>query len=301
MRILIIKLGATGDVVRTTTLLHILKGKINWLTDDNNVIMLNGSVKIEKCIPWSENAVLKNIDYDFVINLEDSFEVARLLNEIKYKDLFGAYLNKSNKLTYTDSSKEWFDISLASKFGKEKADELKLKNRKTYQEMIFKGMGYRFNGEKYFLPDSAATNLVGDIAIAPESGTVWPMKNWAYFKELKQKLETYGYVVNYLPMRETLLEHIGDLQNHRYLVSGDSLPMHIALGSQIKCLTLFICTSPWEIHDYGVQKKIVSPLLDKYFYKRDFDLKATTSISLDEVFNEVITHINQIEGSQVSN
>jgi ADP-heptose:LPS heptosyltransferase len=93
-------------------------------------------------------------------------------------------------------------------------------------------------------------------------------------------------------MRETLLEHIGDIRNHRYLISGDSLPMHIALGLQIKCLSLFICTSPWEIYDYGVQKKLVSPLLEQHFYKRDFDLKATTSIPLDEVFDEVINHIN---------
>lgn len=301
MRILIIKLGATGDVVRTTTFLHILNGEIHWLTADNNVIMLNNNTKIETCIPWSKNAVLRNIDYDFVINLEDSFEVAQLLADLKYRDLFGAYINKSKDLSYTESSKEWFDLSLASKFGKQKADELKLKNRKTYQQMIFKGMGSNFNGETYFLPESTETDLAGDIAIAPESGNVWPMKNWAYFDELKQKLEAYGYVVNYLPLRETLLEHIGDIRNHRYLISGDSLPMHIALGLQIKCLSLFICTSPWEIYDYGVQKKLVSPLLDRYFYKRDFDLKAVTSISLDEVFDEVISHINQKEEFQLSN
>ena len=286
------KLGATGDVVRTTALLRILNGEIHWLTDDNNAIMLNGNEKIERCIPWTQNVSLKNMDYDFVINLEDSFKVARFLNDITYTDLFGVYINRSHKLTYTDSSKEWFDISLASKFGKKRADELKLINRKTYQEMIFKGMGYNFNEERYFLPESTKTNLIGDIAIAPESGNVWPMKNWAYFKELKHKLEAYGYVVNYLPMRETLLEHIGDIRNHRYLISGDSLPMHIALGLQIKCLSLFICTSPWEIFDYGVQKKIVSPVLDKYFYKRDFDIIATTSIAIDEVFDEVISHID---------
>jgi len=295
MKILIIKLGAAGDVIRTTTLLHILKGEIHWLTDNNNMILLNGNPKIKKCIPWSENAILKNTNYDFVINLEDSFEAARLVTDIKYRELFGAYINKSNELTYTESSKEWFDISLASNFGKEKADELKLKNRKTYQEMIFKGMGYRFYGEKYFLPDSAATNLVGDIAIAKESGSVWPMKNWAYFEELKQKLENDGYIVNYLPVRKTILEHIGDIRNHKYLVSGDSLPMHIALGSQIKCLTLFICTSPWEIFDYGVQKKVVSPLLDRYFYNRDYVLEATTSIPLENVYHSLISHIAGME------
>ena len=292
MKILIIKLGATGDVVRTTTLLNVLNGEIHWLTSDNTLILLDSIKQITKCIPWSKADVLRNEDYDFVINLEDSLDIAQLLREIKYKELFGAYLNRSNKLTYTESSKEWFDIGISSNFGKKKADELKFKNRKTYQEMIFKGLGHTFNGEKYFLPTPKETHLIGDIAIAPESGSVWPMKNWAYFEELKQKLENDGYIVNYLPIRKTLPEHIGDIQNHRYMISGDTLPMHIALGSGIKCLTIFTCTSPWEIYDYGVQKKMISPYLEKYFYKKFFDARATTSISLEEIYNAALNEIN---------
>jgi hypothetical protein len=48
-------------------------------------------------------------------------------------------------------------------------------------------------------------------------------------------------------------------------------------------VTLFNCTSPWEIYDYGIQKKIVSPLLEEFFYKRGYDERATTAITLDEV------------------
>jgi lipopolysaccharide heptosyltransferase II len=294
VKILIIKLGATGDVVRTTTILNVLNGEIDWITDDNNLILLDSIKQIRKYIPWSKADTLQNAHYDLVINLEDSLQTAKLLTEIKYKQLFGAYLNRSNKLTYTESSKEWFDIGISSNFGKKKADELKFKNRKTYQEMIFKGLGYTFNGEKYFLPTPKETSLRGDIAIAPESGSVWPMKNWAYFDELKLKLEENGYTVNFLPLRKTFLEHIGDIKNHRYLISGDSLPMHIALGNEIKCLTLFICTSPWEIYDYGVQKKSISPYLGDYFYKRNFDEKATTSISIEEVYTEVLHHLEEI-------
>ncbi|MFX1590360.1 MAG: glycosyltransferase family 9 protein [Promethearchaeota archaeon] len=287
------KLGATGDVVRTTTLLNILEGEIHWLTSDNNAILLNSIPKIDRCVPWGDINNLRNEIYDLIINLEDSLEVARLLNEMKYKELFGAYLDNADKLTYTESSKEWFDISLISKFGKKKADELKLKNRKTYQEMIFKGLGYTFSGEKYFLPKPIRSNILGDIAIALECGSVWAMKNWAFYSELKQKLEEYGFTVNFLPIRESILEHIGDIQNHHYVISGDSLPMHIALGSGIKCLTIFICTSPWEIFDYGIQKKVVSPYLEKYFYKRGFDLRATTSISITKVYKDVLQHIGR--------
>jgi heptosyltransferase II len=291
MRILIVKLGATGDVVRTTTLLQVLNGEIHWLTSDLNKVMLQGSSKISEIIPWSRCEKLLGRHYDIVINLEDDREPAELISRLTYGELFGAYLNASDKMEYTENLNEWFDLSLISRFGRKKADELKLMNRKTFQEMLFKGLGFSFKGEAYHLPDPEPTDLEGDIAIAPDSGAVWPMKKWAYYDELKNEIEHSGLKVNFLPLRNSLSEHIQDVQNHRYLISGDSLPMHIALGSRIKCLSIFICTSPWEIHDYGIQKKIVSPLLERSFYKRDYNREAVESVKLEDVFNTVITHI----------
>jgi heptosyltransferase-2 len=157
--------------------------------------------------------------------------------------------------------------------------------------MIFRGLGYNFNGQTYLLPSPVQTDLAGDIALAPYSGPVWPMKNWAYYDALRHRLEGKGFVVNVLPTRGSLLEHLADVQNHRYLVSGDSLPMHLALGSRIKCTSIFICTSPWEIHDYRLQRKIVSRSLASYFYRRDFDERATTSIPLEQVCDTVLEHM----------
>ena len=292
MKILIVKLGATGDVVRTTALLHVLAGDIHWLSYDHNLVLLDSIPEIARGIPWTKKHTLTNEIYDLVINLEDEMETAQFLQEIKYKELYGAYLNNSHKITYTDSSKEWFDLSIISRYGKKKADILKSRNRRTYQELVFEGLGYSFSGQKYFLPRSIQTDLMGDIAIASESGPVWPMKKWAYYNELKDELERAGYAVNFLPQRKTLLEHIGDIQNHRYLISGDSLPMHIALGSDIRCLTIFICTSPWEIYDYNLQRKMISPCLERYFYKRTYDPRATISISLNEVYQQALQHLS---------
>jgi hypothetical protein len=67
--------------------------------------------------------------------------------------------------------------------------------------------------------------------------------------------------------------------------------MHFALGTGTRCVTLFTCTSPWEIYDYGVQRKIVSPLLEEFFYKRGYNERATTAISVDEVLNAVMTQL----------
>jgi ADP-heptose:LPS heptosyltransferase len=135
------------------------------------------------------------------------------------------------------------------------------------------------------------TGLSGDVAIAPEAGAVWPMKNWAYFDRLKQELEAKGLTVNVMQKRPTLLEHFCDVRNHRCLVSGDSLPMHLALGSGTRCVTLFNCTSPWEIYDYGIQRKIVSPLLAEFFYKRVNNPRATTAIGVEEVFDAVMSQL----------
>jgi hypothetical protein len=119
------------------------------------------------------------------------------------------------------------------------------------------------------------------------------MKNWAFYEGLKARLEAKGLTVNYLPKRASLLQHLSDVRNHRCLVGGDSLPMHFALGSGTACVTLFTCTSPWEIYDYGLQTKIVSPLLGEFFYKRGFDVRATTAISLDEVYDITIRQLGE--------
>jgi ADP-heptose:LPS heptosyltransferase len=291
MNILIIKLNATGDVVRTTPLLRCLEGDVTWITGQNNLVLLEGLAPNLRCVSWENRVVARNGQYDLVINLEDSLVVAEFLAELRYTQLFGAYANRSAELEYTRDSRRWFDLSLISSYGKVQADQLKLQNRHTYQGLIFEGLGLSFSGQEYVLPQAAATDLSGDVAIASEAGPVWPMKRWAYYDELKQALEAKGFSVNILPRRHSLLEHIGDVQNHRCLVGGDSLPMHMALGTQTQCVNLFNCTSPWEIYDYGIQTKIVSPLLAEYFYRRDFDPRATTAIGLEEALGSVLERL----------
>ena len=291
MKILTVKLGATGDVVRTTPLLRILEGQVIWITDAKNTVLLDGISQNLKCFSWEERGLVPEVKYDLIINLEDTLDVALYLRRFKPNHWFGAYASVNETLCYTDDSRRWFDLSLISVFGKEKADKLKFQNRQTYQEMIFSGLGLHFAGESYLLPGPVETRLSGDVAIAADSGPIWPMKKWAYYDELKQRLERQGLTVNMLPQRSSLLEHLSDVQNHRCLVGGDSLPMHFALGTGTRCVTLFNCTSPWEIYDYGIQRKIVSPLLEEFFYKRGYDERATTAISVDEVESVVLAQL----------
>jgi ADP-heptose:LPS heptosyltransferase len=290
MNTLILKLNATGDVVRTTTLLHRLSGQTTWLTARGNVELLQGVERV-RCLAWEERELACDRRYDLVINLEDELETAAFVHQVDHDRRFGAYLNGDASVAYTEDARGWFDLSLVSVHGRARADELKLLNRRTYQELVFEGLGWRFAGEEYMVAPPTPTGLSGDVAIAPVAGPVWPMKGWAYYGELKHALEAAGLQVNVLPRRLTLREHMADVGNHRCLVGGDSLPMHLALATRTPCVTIFNCTSPWEIHDYGIQTKVVSPLLKQYFYRRGNDPVATTAIKLDDVYEAVMERL----------
>ena len=288
---LVVKLGAAGDVVRTTPLLKHLSGRVIWLADAKNIPLLNGVTDNLQCLSWTQRDLVPEITYDLIINLEEILEVGVYLKTLKCKKWFGAYADSANVLRYTPDSRGWFDLSLISSYGQQQADRLKLLNRRSYQEMIFEGLGLRFACDPYWLPKPIDTGLSGDVAIAVEAGPIWPMKQWNHSEELKRQLEARGLTVNILPRRSSLLEHLSDVRNHRCLVSGDSLPMHFALGTGKRCVTLFTCTSPWEIHDYGLQRKIVSPLLEECFYKRGWDERVTTAISVEEVVGAVMQQL----------
>jgi len=292
MRTLIIKLGATGDVVRTTPLLRKLDGEVTWLTTAKNSVLLDGVTDNLNCFSWEERAKILGRRYDLAINLEDTLDVAQFLRTVKCGEIFGASVGSNGITTYTENSKRWFDLSLISSYGRQEADRLKLLNRQTYQELIFDGLGLRFVGETYLLPEPIETGLSGDVAIAADAGPVWPMKQWGYYGELIRRLKDKGLTVNVLPKRSSLLEHLSDVRNHCCLVGGDSLPMHLALGTGTQCVTLFTCTSPWEIYDYGIQTKVVSPLLEQFFYQRGYDQRATSAITVDEVFSAVMAELD---------
>src|SRR5262245_14347586 len=181
MHVLTIKLGATGDVVRTTPLLRRFN-RVTWVTASKNRVLLDGlqldSSATLRVISWEDRASLKDEFFDLVINLEDDVETAGILGLVRYDRLFGAYANDASQMAYTKDAASWFDLSLISAYGRERADGLKYLNRRTYQDMIFEGLGLKFAGEEYFLPPTSRSDLQGDVAIAPEAGPVWPMKKW---------------------------------------------------------------------------------------------------------------------------
>src|SRR5205809_158885 len=140
MNVLIAKLGATGDVVRTTPLIGRLPGRITWLTADKNKVLFEGVSHSVRCFSWDDRDQLRDRRYDLAINLEDTVEVASFVRSLPSQQIWGAYLNATGGVSYTQDFSDWFDLSIISVHGRVKADELKFRNRLTYQELVFKGL-----------------------------------------------------------------------------------------------------------------------------------------------------------------
>ena len=157
MNILVLKFGAIGDVIRTTSILPGLKSKyknckIGWVTKKDSFGVLKNNSLIERVFLIDDNTKNKLINkkYDLVISLDDDYRACELASKVGSGKLVGAYL-KNKKTAYTTDSALWFDMGLISKFGKQKADELKAKNKQTYQEIMYGILGLRYKKQEPIL------------------------------------------------------------------------------------------------------------------------------------------------------
>lgn len=197
MKILIIKLGAIGDVLRTTSLLPALKEKyrgsvIYWFTKKESLYLLDNNKLIDKVVIYSTKNIelLKNAFFDIVINLDEDFEACSLATKLNKKSLFGFYI-KDNKITPTASAKEWFDMSILGK--KPQNDILKKKNKKSYQELMCQIIGLDPKNtymkldlrkeQKEFAKNFKRRYNIEEkdviIGINTGSGEVWPSKQYS--------------------------------------------------------------------------------------------------------------------------
>jgi len=147
MNILIIKLGAIGDVLRTTALLPGLKEKyhecrIYWVTKENALDILKHNSLVDKLFVFDSASIkkLKQEEFDLIICLEDEKEACELASALSSKRIFGAY-SKDGAIIYSDDSSPWFDMSLISGKGLEGANKLKKSNKRTYQEILYTALG----------------------------------------------------------------------------------------------------------------------------------------------------------------
>ena len=323
-RIVLIKLGALGDVIRTLPLAKAIKktypdSELTWITKNNakSVIELNQNINNVKTLPFSPNE-----DFDILYNFDIEDEVTTLAKEIKAKEKFG-FASEGGFISTFNLGAEYYLNTLFD-------DEIKKSNTKTYQEMMFLAAELPYEKEPYKIvltsQEKANTqkfkeqnNLLNKKVIGIHIGSSprWPSKAWngENIKYFIKKAKEKGYEIILFAgpdepeKQEQILNSLGKegikiLKNNPdnsirefislvsacdYMVCSDSLALHVAVGLQKPTVALFFCTPPEEVEGYGFLTKLSSPMLTEFFPERmdEYSEELTKSISADQVFKEL--------------
>jgi heptosyltransferase-2 len=256
---LIIKLGAMGDVLRTTTILRRLPGPVTWVTRSASLPLLERIPQIQELVALEAAASLRGRAFRLAACLDDEPEACRILDLVRCERRVGAYL-EDGRVVYGESARSWYDMGLVSRFGKERADELKRLNARSYQEHLFEIFGFDFRGEDYLFGYEPRAANPRRIGIEMRADARWQWKRWGRYPELIERLRGEGYDVFLFEQRADLRDFIADVNGCGLVVTGDTLTMHVALALRKPVVAVFGPTSAPEIHGYGRLTKIVSPI-----------------------------------------
>jgi ADP-heptose:LPS heptosyltransferase len=272
-KILIIKLGALGDVIRTTPLLTKLKevyprAEIWWLTQSPEI--LPPSVDIVMSFTPENVAVLTQTHFDILYNLDKEREACALTNAISADKKKGFHL-KDGKCAPIDKDAE-------HKFFTGVFDDLNKTNTKSYPQEIFEMCGFTFAGERYILDNFASDGYQWKlnrkkkiVGLNTGCGGRWTSRLWpeTYWIDLAKRLKKTGY----LPLL------LGGEQEHRKnrklaKASGATYLGHFPLKQFINLVDqcdLVVTAVTMAAHiAIGLGKKIV--LFNNIFNKHEFEL-----------------------------
>lgn len=132
-RILIVKLAAAGDVLRTTSILPALRQKyesphITWVTAAGSAPLLDRNPYIDRILAFHGNLPVELLveSFDVVINLDAAVDSAAIATVARGGDKFGYGLDPSGtSFSYKKSGEHWLSMGLR--------DDLKRANLETYQ------------------------------------------------------------------------------------------------------------------------------------------------------------------------
>lgn len=293
--VLVIKLDAMGDVLRTTCLLGPIVRRwaghrVTWITRPESIPLLERNPHVTDIVPYGSDALLHlgSRSFDVVINLDAgriSSGMAAMANGLVK---IGFLLDPAGYVTATNAAaEEWLRMGVF--------DNLKSANRRTYQEIMCGILGAPAQDLAYVLEVSdeemcggaehlrqLGLDLSRKIIGMHTGGGRWSRKQWGEdcFAELIRRITVSGEQVLLFggpSERETNariirkasvpifdagsdngVRHFASLVGHCAVVlSGDTLAMHVALAMGRRVVVLFGPTSSHEIELFGLGEKIV--------------------------------------------
>jgi len=151
-KILIIKRGAMGDVLRTTALLPGLKrkyptGTVFWVVDEDSRELIENHPDVDRTIPFDlENVLPLFIEkFDVVYSLDKEKGSTALAEQVASPLKYGFGLNEHGNLSILNPASEY-----AYRLGVDNGLKF-FRNQKTYQEIIYDMAELDYRGDPYVL------------------------------------------------------------------------------------------------------------------------------------------------------
>jgi heptosyltransferase-2 len=331
---LIIKLGALGDVLRTTTLLPPLvekypNGAVTWITAPNALPLL-AEAGLWKVMPWNVDTVMwaQRLAWDTVISLDKEEGPTTLAENVQAKEKFGFGRNKHGLLRSLAPATDYL-----FKLGMDDEEKFHV-NTRTYPNLVADACELPWKPNAYVLHLSETENTWrteftaawGEgpfIGLNPGSGEGFAGKKWVtdHYVELARRLKEAGFTPVFLggasekkryaelhdrawewalfPGCEFTLRQFSALVGHmKALLSGDTLAMHIAIALGVYSVALFGSTTEREIEFYGRGTALVGKVPCGPCYKRvcPTQEECMQAISVETVFQALVQGAGKEQG-----
>lgn len=289
---MIIKLGAMGDVIRTTPLVTRYKSlypnaKFTWITLFPDILPKN---EIHEILRLNTEAILyvQNTDWDIAINLDKEKEASGLLKMVNAKEKYGFILKDGVSQPVNELANHKFLTGLF--------DDVSKANTKNYCTEIFEICGLEYNHEPYLLDNHESEGYVWNldhskpiIGLNTGCGDRWTTRLWSIEKwiELTKSIIEKGYTPillggkqedernkaisqgsgAYYPGYFPLSQFINLINQCDVIVTQVTMGMHLALGLQKKLVLMNNIFNPNEFDLFG-KGKIIQPSKEcKCFYR----------------------------------
>lgn len=316
MRILIIKTGAAGDVIRTTPLLRKLRelhpdAEITWLTKYPELVPTAG-VDHKVFFDWENSLGLLHQKFNLLINLDKSAPEAGIANRIEADIKKGFLCDKNGKILPADK-----DAKLKWLTG---FDDVQMKkNKKHFISEVFEICGYEFNEETYWLDESAPWKKALPpkrpiIGLNTGCGERWQARLWPEenFESLAKLLIERGYTVvflggpgenekNHMLAQKTggiymgqqpLKDFVSIVDACDVIVTSVTMALHIAIAKKKRILLFNNIFPTNEFYLYGLGEILEPKLKCQACYKSHSDLHCPVQdcmnlVTIDHAFSAV--------------
>ncbi|MBN2566173.1 MAG: glycosyltransferase family 9 protein [Candidatus Eisenbacteria bacterium] len=327
-RILVIKLAAAGDVLRTASILPPLRraypdSHVTWVTDENALPLIALNPQIDRAMAFSFETclVVTGQQFDVSICLDKEERAAALQTAVRAERKLGFGMSSEGAVVPLNAGAEYdYELGLSN--------EMKFnENGLSYPEIFCRTAELDYEGEAYelTLPEESldyAQRYVralspGDpmVGFNVGAGPVFANKAWTEngFAALAHRVrDELGGTAVLLggPAERAAVARIVELSDgaaidggvHELtdfaaivgrmdaLVTGDTMALHIAVALRVPVVAIFGPTVAQEIELYGRGRKVVSPAECAPCYRRDCDVSPSCmeAVGVDAVAEALI-------------